>query len=173
MIVRDGAAGTDPWTTAALRLIALEADRMGDGAGAILTRAVEIVFVQAIRAAIADLRDMSNVSSFLAALADRHLTRALTAIHATPAAPWTLTQLAREAGLSRTAFAERFAKTVGQPPMAYLAGWRVTLAGHLLRDGNLSTDEIAERVGYASPAAFARRFKAATGIGPGAYRRAN
>lgn len=171
MILRDGARDTDPWTTAALRLLALEADRMGEGAGAILSRSVEIVFVQAVRAAITNLEAESEAPSFLKALADRHLVRALAAMHTMPDAAWTLTQLSKEAGLSRTVFAESFARTVGQPPIGYLAMWRITRAQHFLRHTDLSAEEIAERVGYASPAAFARRFKAETGIGPGAYRR--
>ncbi|WP_308915710.1 AraC family transcriptional regulator [Jannaschia sp. LMIT008] len=170
MVLQERDLGGDPWAAAALRLLTLEAGRMGNGAGAILTRTIEVLLIQAVRRAATG---HETSTAFLVALADRPLARALAAIHRDPAAPWTLPLLAREAGLSRTVFAARFAKLVGQPPATYLASWRLTLAAAHLRRRDMAVEEIAERVGYASPAAFARRFKAAHGLGPGAWRKIN
>ena len=111
------------------------------------------------------------IGGFLAALGDRRLARALAAIHRVPARRWTLAALAREAGLSRTVFADDFARQVSQPPLTYLTRWRMTLAGDLLVRTDLPVEAIAERVGYASTAAFSRRFKDTCGVGPGAFRR--
>lgn len=116
MVLRDGAADTDPWTAAALHLSALRTDRIGDGAGAIVTRTLEIVFVQAIRAIRAELRGDDEASDFFVALADRLLSRACAAIHAAPAAPWTLTQLVRKAGLNILVVRESY--------LPEIRGWR-------------------------------------------------
>ena len=91
-------------------------------------------------------------------------------MHERPGEDWTLAELARVAGMSRTAFAELFAQTVGQPPMQYLAGWRAAEARRLLHDRRLSVASIAERLGYRSEAAFRRFFKRLEGIGPGRLR---
>ena len=110
-------------------------------------------------------------TGFLAALGCRQIGGALAAIHREPGTRWTLTTLAREAGMSRAGFADAFARRVGLPPIAYLTSWRMMLARGLLRRDDLAVDRIAERVGYASVPAFSRRFKTAYGIGPGAFRR--
>jgi AraC-like DNA-binding protein len=102
---------------------------------------------------------------------DLAIAAAVERIHAEPERAWTLTSLAREVALSRSAFARRFALAVGEPPGAYLAHWRMTLAGSLLRDSDLKLAAVARRVGYASEFAFAKAFKRDYGIAPGAYRR--
>jgi len=102
---------------------------------------------------------------------DPAVATAVERIHAEPERAWTVTSLAREAALSRSAFARRFALAVGEPPGAYLAHWRMTIAGRLLRDSDLKLAAVARRVGYASEFAFAKAFKRDYGIAPGAYRR--
>jgi AraC-like DNA-binding protein len=102
---------------------------------------------------------------------DRAIAAALERIHAEPERDWTLTSLAREATLSRAAFARRFARAIGEPPGAYLARWRMTIASQLLRESDLKLAAIARRVGYTSEFAFAKAFKRDCGIAPGAYRR--
>ena len=87
-------------------------------------------------------------------------------------APWTVARLAREAALSRSAFFERFSRAVGQPPMAYLLGWRMAQAKQLLRQQTLPMAEIAERVGYRSVSAFGVAFTRHVGLPPGRYARA-
>jgi transcriptional regulator GlxA family with amidase domain len=92
-------------------------------------------------------------------------------MHEEPERDWTVNALAHEVALSRSAFARRFARAVGAPPAAYLARWRMTIAGRLLRDSDLKLAAVASSVGYTSEFAFARAFKRDYGIAPGAYRR--
>jgi AraC-like DNA-binding protein len=102
---------------------------------------------------------------------DLPIAAALERIHAEPGRAWTVTELADEVALSRSAFAHRFTRAVGEPPRAHLAHWRMTVAGRLLRNSDLSLAEVAHRVGYVSEFAFAKAFKRDYGIAPGGYRR--
>ena len=104
-------------------------------------------------------------------LSDLAIAAALERIHAEPERAWTISALAREVALSRSAFAHRFTRAVGEPPHTYLAHWRMTVAGRLLRDSDLNLAAVALRVGYASEFAFAKAFKRDYGIAPGSYRR--
>jgi AraC family transcriptional activator of mtrCDE len=110
-------------------------------------------------------------SGWMVALRDPALSRALTRMHAEPHSPWTVESLAREAGLSRAAFARRFAEQVGEAPLAYLTRWRMGLAARLLRDTHAPLAEIASRVGYDSEFSFSRAFKRSRGQAPHAFRR--
>jgi AraC-like DNA-binding protein len=110
-------------------------------------------------------------SDWLAALREPFVGRALTALHRTPARAWTLELLAHEVGLSRSTLVERFTEFVGQPPMQYLANWRMQLAANDLRSGSESVATIADRVGYESEAAFSRAFKKAVGMSPSEWRK--
>jgi AraC-like DNA-binding protein len=152
-----------------LELLALETERPGLGSEAVISRLFELLFVHAIRAYSAQPNDLAQ--GWLAALSDRHLARSLEAMHADPAAAWTVESLARAAGMSRSAFASRFKATVGQPPLEYLTGWRVHRAVRLLQQRSTSLSEVSRRVGYESVAAFNRVFKRETGSTPGAFRR--
>jgi transcriptional regulator GlxA family with amidase domain len=105
-------------------------------------------------------------------LRDPRVARALSAMHAETAAPWTLDSLARVSGLSRAAFAARFAATVGQTPMKYLFRCRMRHAMTLLTVERATAANIAPRVGYGSEAAFSAAFTRHTGTTPAAYRRA-
>jgi AraC-like DNA-binding protein len=104
-------------------------------------------------------------------LTDARIGRALGAIHERYAVAWNLDALAREAGMSRTAFAVTFRALVGESPMAYLQRWRVLRAANALRTGGLSLTRAAESVGYQSDVVFAKAFKRVTGESPGRYRR--
>jgi AraC-like DNA-binding protein len=104
-------------------------------------------------------------------LRDRHISAALRHMHAKPGENWTLEMLAREAGMSRSAFAERFAEIMGVPPMQYLANWRLQRAARLLEQPSISIAQAAAAVGYESEAAFNRAFKKQVGLPPGAWRR--
>jgi AraC-like DNA-binding protein len=117
------------------------------------------------------VRRAERPRGLLAALTDARLSRALSAVHERPGEDWTIQSMAREAGMSRTAFAELFAATVGMPPIQYLAHWRATEARRLLGDRRFSVARIAEMTGYKSEAAFRRFFKRIEGIGPGKLRR--
>jgi AraC family transcriptional regulator, alkane utilization regulator len=104
-------------------------------------------------------------------LRDRFVGRALALLHQEPAHPWSVEELAKQVGLSRSALAERFVELLGQPPMQYLTRWRLSLAAQqLLTDGG-ALAQIAERVGYDSEAAFNRAFKREFGVPPATWRK--
>ncbi len=105
-------------------------------------------------------------TGYLAALSDPKISKALLLIHSRYGEGWTLDNLAREIGMSRTAFAGRFHGLVGLPPAKYLTAWRIQEATTLLEDTTLSVDQIAEQVGYHSDVAFRKAYKNATGLTP-------
>ncbi|MGE3956675.1 MAG: AraC family transcriptional regulator [Vicinamibacterales bacterium] len=139
------------------------------GSDAVLGRLSELLFVDVVRRYLERLGP--DQTGWLAGLREPFVGRALGALHREPARDWTIEQLAREVGLSRSALAERFSHLVGQPPMQYLANWRMQLAASALMSGSDNVAEVAERVGYESEAAFSRAFKKATGVPPGEWRR--
>lgn len=99
---------------------------------------------------------------------------ALRLLHADPAAPWTVSSLAAEAGVSRSTLAKRFTDLVGEPPLTYLTGWRMTLAMDLLIEQETATvREVARAVGYTDPFTFSAAFKRVRGINPSEFRRIN
>jgi len=110
-------------------------------------------------------------TGWLAAARDEVAGRALACLHREPARAWTLTELAKEACVSRTVLAERFTHLVGHPPLAYLAQWRLQLAARLLETTDHSALQVALDVGYESEAAFNRAFKRKFELPPGRYRR--
>jgi AraC-like DNA-binding protein len=152
-----------------VRLAMAESQQPRTGAECMLGRLSELMFVDVVRRYLDALPP--ERTGWLAALRDGFVGRALGALHAHPARAWTLESLAREVGLSRSALAERFTQFVGQPPMQYLASWRMQLASNHLVAGGESVAEIAERVGYESEAAFSRAFKKIVGVPPGQWRR--
>ena len=111
-------------------------------------------------------------TGWLAGAGDATVGRSLAALHRRPAHPWTLDELAKETAVSRSALTERFARYLGQSPMAYLADWRLELAAEALRTSSRSVLSIATEVGYESEAAFNRAFKRRFGKPPAQYRRA-
>jgi len=123
------------------------------------------------------MRDWADTASpaaddWFSAVRSSHIARALARVHELPGRAWTLEELAREAGLSRAAFARKFCASVGEPPHAYLTRWRMGIAAQLLEETDLRLVEIASRVGYRSEFSFSRAFKSARGISPIQYRRA-
>ncbi|MCA8881309.1 MAG: AraC family transcriptional regulator [Rhodobacteraceae bacterium] len=147
----------------------IESETHRPGGEAILARLSELLFVRAIRRFIETLPE--NSEGWLAGLRDPHIGRALQLIHGDPARNWTLEGLARECGMSRAVFAERFARMVGDTPMRYLARWRMQVASHLLFQPNIAVEAVAEQVGYRSEASFSRAFKNIVGTSPGSWRR--
>ena len=103
--------------------------------------------------------------------ARRTVGRALEKLHERPAHAWTLDELARDVGVSRSVLAERFTQLVGVPPIQYLAQWRMQLSATLLSTTTMSLAEIAEQVGYGSEAAFSKAYKRAVGVAPAEWRR--
>jgi AraC-like DNA-binding protein len=136
------------------------------GGRSILLRLAELVFVEVLRGY---LTTAGANSSWLAGLRDPIVGRALACLHAQPARPWTLVELAHEAGASRSVLAERFAAFVGLPPMLYLKQWRMQLAASRLAEG-ATVAAVAHAVGYESDAAFTRAFRTVTGVTPASWR---
>ena len=158
-----------PWLEMHLAAVACEASSGRAGAALVIARLSDILFVQAVRAHLAVLPD--EAPGWLGALRDPQMGRALWLIHRHPERPWTVGSLAAAVYMSRSSFAERFTRRVGQPPLAYLARWRMHRAGHLLRGGSTRVGTVAELLGYASEAAFSTAFKRWSGVSPGAYRK--
>jgi AraC-like DNA-binding protein len=157
------------WAEASFRYAAREHAARRPGSQEILARLSEMLFVEAVRGYIDALP--GNASGWLAALRDPSLSRALSALHLRPAGAWTAEELAKEACLSRSAFAERFTSTVGLPPMSYLTRWRMLLAGQRLRESSDTLAQVAATVGYESEFSFSRAFARETGVTPGAWRK--
>jgi AraC-like DNA-binding protein len=103
-------------------------------------------------------------------LRDKQISSALNLIHQRPNEPWTIARLASEVGMSRSPFATKFTKLVGEPPLAYLTKWRMNLAAGYLLDDQISIGEIAERVGYESQASFTNAFKRSFSVSPREYK---
>ena len=166
--VRDGNRRT--WLEEAIQFLAAEAASDHPGRSALLTKLSEALFVETLRRWMAALPEEST--GWLAGARDEIVGRALTLIHKQPSRRWTLDTLAREAGASRSALAERFDHYLHEPPMTYLARWRLQLGARMLAATRQSVLEIAGRVGYESEASFNRAFRREYGIPPGRYRRA-
>jgi len=162
-------SGPDGWLGQIMRLAVAELVAKRAGTEGILGRLSELMFVQAVRMHLDSLP--GKRTGWLAGLRDRHVGRALTLMHGKPAHPWTIEELAREVGLSRSVLADRFMHFVGQPPMHYLAQWRMQVAAGLLSSGGASIATIAHEIGYGSEAAFSRAFKKLVGTPPAAWRR--
>ncbi len=155
------------WMESTLRMIGSEVSGARIGGDLIALKLSEVLFAQAIRAY---LERQSPQDSALAGFADLRVSRALTAFHQAPAEDWSVASLAREAGMSRTAFAQLFAEKMGTTPMQYLTDWRMQIACHGLTEARWNVADAAAEVGYASEAAFSRVFKKQVGLSPAAYR---
>jgi AraC-like DNA-binding protein len=139
------------------------------GGEAVLARLSELMFVEVVRRYLANMPPENR--GWLAGLRDEGVGRALHAIHQRPAYGWSLDELAREVGMSRSVLAERFHHFVGVPPMQYLAQWRMQLAATMLSGTSMTLPEIAERVGYGSETALSRAYKRWVGVAPVEWRR--
>ncbi len=157
------------WAETSFRYAAREHAARRPGSQEILARLAEMLFVEAVRGYIEALP--GNATGWLAALRDPSLSRALSALHLRPARAWTAEELAKEACLSRSAFAEKFTSAVGLPPMSYLTRWRMLLAGQRLRESADTLAQVAATVGYESEFSFSRAFARETGVTPGAWRK--
>ncbi len=164
-----GGHGADGWLATLLNIAVSESGSARAGGENVLARLSELMFVEMVRRYLATLPDAER--GWLAGLRDPVVGQALAAMHGRPTEAWTVESLAREVGLSRSVFAERFMDLMGQPPMQYLAMWRMQLASRLLADGR-AVAAVAEAVGYESEAAFSRAFKKLVGQSPAAWRKA-
>ena len=164
-----GPSGTVGWLGTLVNIAVTESGAGRPGGENVLARLSELMFVEMIRLHLEALPPAGK--GWLAGLRDPVVGQALGAMHAQPAADWTVEGLARQTGVSRSVFAERFTEMLGQPPMQYLALWRSQLASRLLADGG-QVAEVAAAVGYESEAAFSRAFKKLVGRAPAAWRHA-
>nr|WP_221381469.1 AraC family transcriptional regulator [Actinoplanes polyasparticus] len=156
-----------PWLAPYVEVLRQEAFDAGPGSDVVMARLSDALIARVLR----EPGPVAEHPGWLAALRDPQLATALAALHTDPARPWTLASLSAAAGLSRTAFAARFTRTVGEPPMRYLQALRLHHARRLLRNEHLTVAAVAARVGYTSDVAFAATFRRAFGVPPAQWRR--
>jgi AraC-like DNA-binding protein len=149
-----------------VELIKRETREQRAGQALVLTRLIEVMLVEALRSAPAAL----HTTGLLAGLHDPQLAAALHGIHTQMAHPWTLVTLARQAGMSRSSFAERFARVIGMTPLNYLLQWRIAVAKNMLAREQMLVAETALTVGYQSASGFSTAFSRETGRSPKEFR---
>jgi AraC-like DNA-binding protein len=167
--VRPDASAADAWLASTIRHTAAEASKPLPGSRSMLPRLTELMFVEILRKHMQGLS--ADEVGWFAAYNDPVAGAALKCLHAQPFHDWTVEDLARRVGVSRTALAERFKRFLDQPPMQYLAHWRLRLAAQQLKSSDLPIKTIADQTGYESEAAFSRAFKRHFGLPPGDWRR--
>lgn len=164
-----GGADRHPGLYASVRLLRDELAVAAPGQDTVLPALLDVLLVHLVRAWFTD-RIGQQSTGWCVALGDGAVASALRVMHDRPGDPWTVQSLGAHAGLSRAAFARRFATLVGTPPLAYLTWWRLTTAARLLHTTNAPLSAIAQRSGYGSPYAFASAFKREYGMSAGRYR---
>lgn len=152
-----------------LELLASEMDASTPGSEVAVRRLADLLLIQALRAHIAGTE--SEQTGWLQALTDSHIGAALDSMHKRIEHPWTVASLASEAGMSRSAFAQRFKELMHESPLEYLTRWRMYRGSDLLRESDRKLADVAQAVGYDSDGAFHKAFKRVLGIAPGEYRR--
>jgi AraC-like DNA-binding protein len=159
-------------TSRLLRIIDLIMDEYAaerPGRDMILERFLDVMLVESLRRP--GLSHESVPAGLIAGLRDPPIAGALRAMHSDVRHGWTVVELAKRAGMSRSAFATRFATTIGCAPMEYLSRWRMSLARDALSRGGKSLDRLAEEIGYESASAFSTAFRRRSGCAPGAFAR--
>lgn len=164
--IRSDASGL--WLENSIRFSVKEAGSSSAGGAAVLAKLSEALFVETLRRYILQLP--REQTGWLAGARDPEVGNALALMHRRPEHPWTLADLAREAGLSRSVLAERFHHYLGEPPMTYLTRWRLQLGAQRLSSTSYSVAQVAAEVGYESESAFNRAFKREFGMPPARYR---
>lgn len=150
-----------------VRLVREEAMQTRSGRDLILTRLVEVLLIEALRATPGD----AAPAGLLRGLADERLALSIREMHRDPSRAWTVEQLAKVAALSRSAYFQRFTRAVGMPPMEYLLAWRMAIAKDILDRQDLVIEKVAERVGYSSASTFSTAFTRYVGRSPSGYAR--
>ncbi len=155
-----------------LELLASEVDTSTPGSEVAVRRLADLLLIQAMRAHLAATeRAASEQTGWLRALSDSHIGAALNSMHSRIDHPWTVASLASEAGMSRSAFAQRFKELMSESPLEYLTRWRMYRGSDLLRESDRKLADVAQAVGYDSDGAFHKAFKRVLGVAPGEYRR--
>jgi AraC-like DNA-binding protein len=168
--VRSDGGAMAPWLQTTVQFLTAEAEQALPGAETVVSRLADILFVQALRAHLASVTAGSQ--GWLRALQDPPVAAALRVMHEHPAQAWTVESLASHVSMSRSAFAERFTRQVGEAPLGYLTRWRMQKAARLMLDGDATLGAIARAVGYETESAFGKAFRRHMGISPGEYRKA-
>lgn len=161
--------GTGAWLESSIRHLLSESASNRPGHTALLSKMAEALFIETLRQYMERLPP--EQTGWLAGARDPVVGATLALLHRRPCHAWTLAELAREVGAARSVVADRFARFLGEPPMAYLARWRLQLAARLLQTTRMSVLEVALDAGYESEAAFNRAFKREFGLPPGQYRK--
>lgn len=156
------------WLGQFIRLAMMESADKRAGGESVLAKLSELMFIEVVRRHLESLPP--EQAGWLAGLRDPFVGKALSLLHGAPSRNWTIEDLAKDAGLSRSVLAERFAELVGMPPMQYLAKWRMQIAAGLL-GGGANIAAVAAETGYGSEAAFSRAFKKVVGVPPSEWRR--
>jgi AraC-like DNA-binding protein len=157
------------WLEGSVRHLLSEAASVRPGRDVLLAKMAEALFIETLRRYME--RMPADATGWLAAARDQVVGKALALLHRRPHHPWTLAELANETGASRSVFAERFARLVGEPPLTYLGRWRLQLAARKLKMSRDTVLQVALGVGYESEAAFCRAFKREFGVPPTRYRK--
>jgi AraC-like DNA-binding protein len=157
------------WLKNSIQFSVGEGNESNAGGGLVLAKLSELLFVETLRRYINSLPP--DQIGWLAGARDPVIGQALALLHKEPADPWTVSNLARRIGLSRTRLAERFRHFLGESPMAYLAQWRLKLGAEILQSSEDSVAQVAAAVGYGSEAAFNRAFKREFDCPPAQFRR--
>ncbi len=163
-----GSTRSGDWIEASFRLATSKSATSRPGSGRAVAPLAELLVSEAVEQYVGALP--ADRGGWLAGLRDTWVGRALSLLHANPHDDWTAESLAKQVGLSRSAFADRFTTLVGQPPMQYLAQWRMHLAAQRLRETSASVAQVGHAVGYESEAAFSRAFKRQFGQSPATWR---
>ena len=158
----------ESWLAQFIRTAVAESGNRRAGGEGVLARLSELMFIEVVRRHLENLP--ADQAGWLAGLRDPFVGKSLSLMHAKPAHDWTLDELAKQVGLSRSVLAERFTDLVGTPPLQYLAKWRMQIALGILDGSNANVATIAARVGYESEAAFSRAFKKMMGVPPSVWR---
>jgi AraC-like DNA-binding protein len=146
-----------------------QADESSAGSKLVLSRLAEVLFVEALRRYISTLPEQRT--GWFAGARDPVVGRALAFLHRNPAHPWSVSDLAKKTGVSRTRLIERFRYFLGEPPMSYLTRWRLRLGAEILQTTQETVVNVAEAAGYGSESAFNRAFKREFGSAPAQFRR--
>lgn len=167
--LRTGDGGNAEWIRATFQYAANEVATGGAGSETVMAKLSELLFIEAVRRYAES--QQNEVTGWMAGLRDPYVARALALFHGRIDHSWTVEELGREVGLSRSALGDRFTRLIGQAPMHYLANWRMQVAAQSLRSSDDSLAQIAGRIGYESEAAFSRAFKKSFGSAPATWRR--
>lgn len=170
LLLVDGSAAISQRIRSTIELLADEATSQRAGRELVACRLVEILLVETLRLTSTGA-SKNPLPGLIEGMLDLHLAAALRCIHENIAHHWTVAELARNAGLSRSAFSDRFSRKIGMPPMEYVLLWRMALAKDMLRSNDVRVDRVASQLGYQSASAFSAAFTREVGLSPSRFAR--